>query len=101
MELMDYYVGSDIGEVDDIPKIDAEVWIIGSQRKTYHAIDDLERIRRQIQSKLWCTYRKNWAHPLGSQQLTSDKGWGCMLRCGQMVLAEALRILHLGPDWFW
>lgn len=39
--------------------------------------------------------------PIGSPQLTSDKGWGCMLRCGQMVLAQALVALHLGREWTW
>lgn len=61
----------------------------------YHL--ELETIRRDIKSKLWFTYRKGFI-PIGgnSSAFTSDKGWGCMLRCGQMVLAQALVALHLG-----
>lgn len=64
------------------------------------SLSELELIRRDIQSRLWCTYRHGFS-PLGEVQLTTDKGWGCMLRCGQMVLAQALIDLHLGRDWFW
>lgn len=53
-----------------------------------------------MQSRLWCTYRRGFV-AIGNTQLTTDKGWGCMLRCGQMVLAEALTELHLGRDWQW
>ncbi|XP_034097310.1 cysteine protease ATG4B [Drosophila albomicans] len=88
-------VGS--GEPEDIPKRNTDVWLLG---KRYNAIQELDVIRRDIESRLWCTYRHGFV-PLGEVQLTSDKGWGCMLRCGQMVLAQALIELHLGRDWFW
>lgn len=63
-------------------------------------VSDLDRIRRDITSIIWCTYRKGFI-PIGDEGLTSDKGWGCMLRCGQMVLAVALMRVHLSSDWIW
>jgi len=53
---------------------------------------------RCIRSKVWCTYRKGFKS-MGSTGATSDSGWGCMLRSGQMMLAEALIRLNLGKDW--
>ncbi|XP_011306547.1 cysteine protease ATG4B [Fopius arisanus] len=86
-------------EPDDIPQTQEPVWILG---RRYNAIKELDIIRRDIRSKLWFTYRKGFV-PIGgcSSTFTSDKGWGCMLRCGQMVLAQALVALHLGRDWQW
>jgi len=55
----------------------------------------LEIIREDIRSKLWFTYRRGFVQ-IGDTGITTDKGWGCMLRCGQMVLAQALVCLHLG-----
>ncbi|XP_041973175.1 cysteine protease ATG4B [Aricia agestis] len=88
--------GSNI-EPDDIPKTKDSVWILG---KKYSAVQDLDRIRRDITSVIWCTYRKGFV-PIGNEGLTSDKGWGCMLRCGQMVLGVALVRIHLSADWVW
>lgn len=107
-------------DIDDIPKTNDPVWILG---KKYNALQglwfyiivtfkqlnlycvfviDINHIRRDVESKLWCTYRRGFV-PIGTSDngLTTDKGWGCMLRCGQMVLAQAMIDLHLGREWYW
>lgn len=66
----------------------------------FFVVIELESIRADVQSRLWCTYRRGFVS-IGESQLTTDKGWGCTLRCGQMVLAQAMIELHLGRDWFW
>ncbi|KAG7263325.1 hypothetical protein CRUP_002217 [Coryphaenoides rupestris] len=57
-------------------------------------------ILSDVASRLWFTYRKNF-QPIGGTGPTSDTGWGCMLRCGQMILGQALVCRHLGRDWQW
>ncbi|PGH30532.1 hypothetical protein GX50_06712 [[Emmonsia] crescens] len=74
-----------------------------------------------FESKIWLTYRSSFplilkssdpnaasAMTLGvrlrsqlvdSQGFTTDTGWGCMIRSGQSLLANALAILSLGRDW--
>jgi hypothetical protein len=44
---------------------------------------------------IWCTYRHGFA-PIRPSNFNSDIGWGCMLRSGQGLLANALAIQFMG-----
>ena len=73
-----------------------------------------------FESRAWMTYRKDFPpiprsqdrsastgltwnvrlRNLGDREgFSSDTGWGCMIRSGQSLLANALIMLHLGRDW--
>lgn len=85
--------------VDSFPPRGEEgpMWILGRE---YNCRCDHRRIKEYVQSRLWVTYRKGFS-PIGGLGPTTDQGWGCMLRCGQMMLAQALICRHLGRDWKW
>ncbi|XP_035222929.1 cysteine protease ATG4B-like isoform X1 [Stegodyphus dumicola] len=57
-------------------------------------------LQEEIRSKLWFTYRKQFL-PIGDSGLTSDSGWGCMHRCGQMLMGQAFIWRYLKRDWTW
>ncbi|XP_048719527.1 cysteine protease ATG4B isoform X4 [Caretta caretta] len=84
-------------EYEDFPETKDPVWILG---RTYSVFTEKEEILLDVTSRFWFTYRKNFP-AIGGTGPTSDTGWGCMLRCGQMIFAQALVCRHLGRDWRW
>jgi len=91
------YEGLASDPVESNLNLDHPVWLLG---KYFKPDEEMKKINAEILSKIWMTYRKNYP-PIGGTGPMSDTGWGCMLRCGQMMLAHALVCRHLGKDWDW
>ncbi|VDP75668.1 unnamed protein product [Echinostoma caproni] len=53
-------------------------------------------IADRLRSLFWMTYRSGFPPIVTRNGPTSDAGWGCMHRCSQMMLAEAIIRVHLG-----
>jgi len=55
----------------------------------------VKKFLKDFSSKIWLTYRSNFP-PIEPTTYTTDMGWGCMLRTGQMLLAQAFIFHYLG-----
>ncbi|KAJ3434565.1 cysteine protease atg4 [Anaeramoeba flamelloides] len=49
-----------------------------------------------LESRIYLSYRHNFQSVQG---FTTDTGWGCMYRTGQMMLAQAFQFFLLGRNW--
>lgn len=89
-----------------------------NQLKGYGDLEWPEEFLDDFESRIWFTYRTNFpaieeslgskdpsaislslrirSHLVNGGGFTSDTGWGCMIRSGQCLLANALAVLHLG-----
>ena len=55
--------------------------------------NDCQKLQKLLSKILFFCYRKNFPPIKNTKKqsfYTSDSGWGCMIRCGQMILSRAL-----------
>ena len=59
--------------------------------KTY-TNESFDKFMKKFNKLIYFCYRKNM-HPINTRlniSITRDSGWGCMLRCGQMIMSKAI-----------
>ena len=59
-------------------------------------VSDVDEFFEDFSALIWLTYRKEFPQ-IENSTLTTDCGWGCMLRTGQMILANTI-LIHFLKD---
>ncbi|RYY84566.1 hypothetical protein EON63_09015 [archaeon] len=70
-----------------------EAYLLG----TKYTLDEhgKAQFEHHAQSLFRLTYRRDFP-PLSPYNITTDAGWGCMIRAVQMMMAEVFRVHYLG-----
>ncbi|XP_050238724.1 cysteine protease ATG4-like [Mercurialis annua] len=83
----------------------SDIWLLGVCYKMSEdeggdaaTSNGLASFTHDFSSRILMTYRKGF-EAIGDSKLTSDVGWGCMLRSSQMIVAQALLYHKLGRSW--
>ncbi|KAJ2789700.1 Cysteine protease atg4 [Coemansia linderi] len=83
-----------------------DLWLLGKHYELGEQVDEQAwegagysaEVLGDFSRLIWCTYRSQYP-PIAPSAFTTDAGWGCMLRAGQTLLAQALQLHHFGRDW--
>ncbi|RKP09148.1 hypothetical protein THASP1DRAFT_29048 [Thamnocephalis sphaerospora] len=74
------------------------IWLLGQRYQIGGSSNSTELprdFRLDFYSRIWCTYRTQF-EPIGNTSFCSDDGWGCMMRTGQSLFAQALLFHYNG-----
>ena len=80
------------------PAMTPSVPFINLLGKIYHPIHDYNARRDDESSLFWFTYRCDFPE-IRPYRITTDAGWGCMLRSAQMLLAHTFRVHYKSRQW--